>query len=139
MSIGVVLNSSCCKDEVIQLQDIGGAGDFRVINTTTNDTINVSGGIELGISHVLHAKNGDDVKILFIPNEKYSKYKFSVTYTLPGDKKVSPTNGYEYLYHVNGIIPGWYDMYLSASYEEDADKRQISITSVGKVNLNIAE
>ena len=132
---GLVFIASSCVSPIEQISDIGGAGCFYVINASTRDTIKAGGGMYIGVSYpILNAKNGDEINLSFSPDDRYSKYSFDVTYTLPDSSEVEGKGkGYNYSIVVNGFEPGEYSVSMSAASTEQV------ITSYGRVSLKITE
>lgn len=119
---------ACCEESVKdmrttseQIVDAGGAGSFKAINLSTNDTLSLSGSIiNVGLSKPqLRAKNGNTIKLIFEPAEKYAgKYSFSTTYILLNGEKIENAKGYEFT--ITDTTPGEYDIFLSAASTEQA-------------------
>lgn len=135
-SVGIM---SSCDPEIIELEqqivDIGGAGHFYAINNTANDTVEVSGGIYIGVSYpILNAKNGDEIILNFVPNDKYSKYTFNVTYILSDSTKIEgKENDYVHSFTLEGLEEGIHNVSMSAGSTEH------TITSFGEVVIKIYE
>ena len=135
----VGLVSSCDEDFFTiksgQIMDIGGAGSFYVINVSTQDTIKTGGGLSIGASYpTLIAKNGDEIKLNFVPADKYVKYSFDVVYTLPDSTNIAGKGkDYNYNFVLNGIEPETHSISMSAGSTEQI------ITSSGKVILKVTE
>ena len=138
-AIPFVLVSSCDRtsstETIEQITDVGGAGSFYVVNVSRRDTTKAGGGIYIGTSYpILTVKNGDEIKINFTPADKYSKYNFNVTYTLPDSTEVEGKGkDYNYSFVLNGFEPG--NQYISMS----AGSTEQVIISYGRVTLKITE
>lgn len=125
-----------CEKKIEQEQDIGNAGLFHAVNMTTNETISISGGInvEEEILPTLDAQNGHIIKLSFVKSEKYKNYTFGTVFTLPDGTKI--TNKSEYEYTIKNLSPGEYIISLSAKYEE---KDAVLLTAGGRFALVIRE
>lgn len=128
--------ASCCT-EVNQIQSLGGGGDFTVINMGTNDTLKISGGINIGSYPSLTAHNGNVIKIIFEPSQEYSDYVFNTKYTLPNDEVVENQPEYEYV--IGESLEGLYNIYLSAKSEGSKNLSQWNITAGGAFILNVVQ
>ena len=129
---------SSCKNSIFnieQITDIGGAGSFYVINVSANDTIEPSTGLNGGLYYpTLNAKNGEEVKLVFVPSDKYGKYTFNVTYILPDSTKIVGTGKeFTHVFTLEGFEVGRYNISMSASSTEQV------ITSFGNVIIKITE
>ncbi len=128
---------SCHKDGDEIIQDIGGAGTFYAINETTNDSVLIQGeGIVLSDGsvspHVLEVKGLSTVKLIFVPNEKYKKYRFKVTYTVDtGSSIEGQGDEYSYSFHVHMLSPDGFTSDLKVSMSAKSEEQQI--TSFGSV------
>lgn len=112
--------------------DNGGAGNFMAINMATNDTLIVPSGINIGWP-TLDANNGNIIKLVFEPAEKYSTYKFSTTFTLHDKKELKDPQDYKYEYAINNTKEGQYTISMVASYNDDSNH----ITGGGSFYLNV--
>lgn len=137
MSYFVGVMSSCDKNTLTieQIMDNGGAGRFYAINSIANDTVETGSGIYIGVSYpTLNAKNGDKIILNFVPNDKYRKYTFNVTYTLPDSSEIERKgNDYAHSFTLTGMDAGVHYVYMSAGSTEQV------ITSFGKVAIIIHE
>jgi hypothetical protein len=127
---------SCGGDDethISQTQDIGGAGDFLAINTNTNDTLNISGGLSVGDTKSLKAQNGHNIKLKFIKSEKYNNYDFETEFKLQENNIIK--NKAEYEYTISNMVPGDYEIVLSAKHNEIG----ILITSGGVFKLIVTK
>ena len=133
----VGIMSSCDKNSLTieQITDLGGAGRFYAINITANDTVEAGSGMYVGVSYpTLNAKNGDEIKLNFVPSNKYSKYTFNVTYILPNDTEIEgkgKDNAHSFT--LAGLENGIHSVSMSAVSTEQV------ITSFGKVSIKIQE
>lgn len=137
--ISIIGFMSSCKESTItieQIIDIGGAGRFYAINSTANDTVEAGSGIYVGVSYpTLNAQNGDEIKLNFVPSDKYnSKYTFNVTYILPDSTEVEKKGlDYTHTFTLAGLDSGIHYVSMSAGSTEQV------IISNGKVAIKINE
>ena len=128
-TIGTI--SSCDNTITIeQIVDTGGAGRFYAINISAKDTVIIDGIINEGTS-TLNVKDGDEIRLCFVPNSKYVMYSFNVTYILPDSTNVKGEGKeYSYVFINKGLdTTGNHSILMSASSTEQA------ITLFGKINL----
>lgn len=133
--------ASCCPDEpdVIiindssSITDIGGGGNFKIVNKTTADTVTVSGAINIGSIPKLQAKNDDLIMISFLPAEKYQKFQFVTTYSLQDGTEVK--NQYVYEYVLKNAKVGKDTISMSALYKDDT----YQIGAAGSVVLVVSQ
>lgn len=111
--------------------DIGGAGDFIAINMALNDTIKLSGGIAIGTAKVMDIHEGNILKLIFVPAEKYSKKKFKTNFTLHDKREIKDRSEFEYA--IENTEPDMYKVSMSAIYEDDDN----SISSMTSFYLNV--
>lgn len=134
------LVSSCSSDSnfitIEQTMDIGGAGRFYAINISSKDTIEIKEGLTIAATFpTLNAKNGNEIRLSFVPNGKYGMYSFNVSYTLPDSTNVQGEGKEKsYIFTIMGLDPlRNYSISMSAASVEQ------KITSFGKINLKIIE
>lgn len=141
LSLGSLVGLTACDDDdevsIINdgsiIQDIGGAGNFMVINKNTVDTLVISGGINAGSNPVLNAKNGESIKLCFVPAEKYEKVPFKTVFTLSDSTEVK--DQYDYEFTLDSMKAGRHTISMSAMY---VDERK-SIIGLGSFDLNVKE
>lgn len=142
----MLVSCDSCDEETVDLSvnqvlDIGGAGDFMVINMTANDTLRIDGGIGIYESELampkLNVRNGNIIKFLFVQNEKYKDYTFNTVYTLYDGKEIN--DKYQYEYAISNAAIGQYSVAMSASYYRKDDRNNISISAGGTFLLNVIE
>lgn len=121
------------KDEVIV--DTGGAGDYKVTNVTTGESLTVLGAsvsIFIGENpNMLKAHNGDKINIEFVKAEKYAKYSFITKFILYDGKVIDNENPYDFI--ITDVPLGVYDMVFSVKSTEQA------ISSNGSMALKVIE
>ena len=133
-----------CEPEIItisstQNQGIGTAGDFQVSNMSNKDTLLIDGAIEFkidGNTKVLNAKNGDSIKLKFVPKEEYAKYVFNTTYKLNDGTEITPIDNYEYEFTISNFEAKDYLIKLSAIHNENDG---VQLTAVGVFTLRVKE
>ncbi|MBR1541642.1 MAG: hypothetical protein IJ628_03410 [Bacteroidaceae bacterium] len=127
---------TCCtqKHEVIIAQ--GGAGDYKVTNISTGESVEVSGStsiyIGIGSEPKLTAHKGETIKIEFIKAEEYSKYSYDTKFILHDGTVIENENPYEYVIP-EATTPGEYRISFSAISTEQI------ITSSGSLKIIIVE
>lgn len=127
---------SCSPNPSNIIQDVGGGGNFIVVNTNSNDTLIVYGGLYVDIRETLVAHNGNIIKIRFEQNEKYKDYSFTIKYTLPNDEIVENQSEYEYV--IKDDIPeGLYSFNMTARSEGETKKDKWQISTGGGFILNV--
>ena len=134
-----------CEDNIIVskyeiIQGIGTGGDFSIINMGTNDTLKVSGALNInldGSNPTLTAHSGNIIKIKFEKKEEYKDYSFNTTYTLPNDEVITDKTEYEYT--VGNDLNGPYNIYLSASSSGNTSNKSWDISAFGAFVLNVVE
>ncbi len=133
-TIGVI--TSCDKTITIeQIIDVGGAGRFYGINVSANDTVEIDETINNGNVPRLNVKDGDEIRLCFVPNSKYKMYSFNVSYILPDSKSVKGEGKeYSYVFINKGLDPT-----RNHTISMSALSTEQTITSFGKINLKITE
>lgn len=135
--MATIFLSACIKDNDISLRmitSLGGGGNFTVINMGTNDTIHISGALQIGDGYQkLIAHNGNIIKIEFEPTAEYENYSFKTTYLLHDSTSVENLPSYEYV--LKNVEAGEYRISLSAVYKSDSDL----ITAGGQFILKVEE
>lgn len=104
-----------CGGKYIQIQS-NAAGDFIVTNTSNNESVELTGGAYIGSKNKLNAKNGDKIKIVFLPKSEYNKFKFDITFTLHDGEIV--LNNSEYEYTISNSENGEYKCIFIAIYKK---------------------
>lgn len=110
---------ACKKSDsmgIEMIQDVGGAGDFKVINVSTKDTLNLYGDTYIGATPKLYVQNNHVIKIVFLQSEKYSRYTFETIFKLHDGTWI--TNRSEYEYTIQDTEIGDYEVSLSANAKE---------------------
>lgn len=133
ITCGCFILSSCGNDIEI-IQDNAG-GDFQAINMATNDTLNIYGGLTVNAAKSLSAKNGNIIKLKFIPKEDYKTYNFDITFKLPSGEEVKNPSNREFEFSVSGLEVKDHNISLSAKCTEK-DK---NITASGGFLLRVSE
>ena len=102
--------SSCDKIKVIDLHS--NTADFVVKNLTTGDA-----GKNLGTT--LDVKNGDVLEIVYTPDKKYQKYKWTVDFELFAKEiQTVEKRPYSILYTVRDMSPGEYMIECMAAIKD---------------------
>lgn len=133
LSIAGIVES--CKKEQNVVLGIG--GQFFAINVSVKDTIEAGHGLfnDTNKYPVLNAKNGDEIKLVFVSNDEYMKYIFKVTFTLPDSTKIEGTTAKEFAhtFTLEGFEMGDYAISMSANSTEQA------LFSAGDVIIRVTE
>lgn len=131
---------SCeCDDERPSniIQDVGGGGDFTIVNTETNETLIIDGNLSIGLPQTIKAHKGNIINIKFEQKEKYKNYIFTTKYTLPNDEMVADQSEYEYIIREN--LGGLYEISLSANSSGETKKEKWNISAGGRFILNVVQ
>lgn len=120
-------------DDGSSIMDIGGGGNFLIVNKSTSDTLDISRGLLIGTTPKLQAKNGDRISISFLPAEKYQKFQFTTTYRLQDGTEVK--NQYVHEYILENAKVGKDTISMSALYKDEI----YHIGAVGTAVLAVSE
>ena len=118
-------------DVINVIQDLGGAGDFMVIDVSSHDTLKLFGGLFIGNEPVLAVKSGDQLKLVFTPADKYKDIRFNTTFTLHDGTEV--TDKYEYEYTLANVKTGTYRLSLSVFFKNNS--KDISASTTTKLDV----
>lgn len=119
MSLSNMICSCCNEIDIISAPYSG--GDFVVKNLSTNEIIQLQGALVVDLSRpVIKAKNGESIKISFIPASDYESYTFDISYKLHNGTIIEKRGYYDYEYKITETNNGDYDVSLSAKSTEQS-------------------
>lgn len=110
-----LLFATCTTGENIIHISIG--CDFTVTNITTGEQI-TDQGIKLGHYENLEVRNGDTLRLSYVPPTEYDDYSWTVTYSL-FDETFSVKSPYTMDYTVKDIAAGEYSVTCTSHAEEE--------------------
>lgn len=127
---------SCCtnKSDDISILQLSQTGNYVVTNVSTGKSITVYSLEEE--STMLEAKNGETIRLQYVPNKDYTHLNYHVNFTLQ-DKSVHTANApeYSYEYNIEAVEVGSYPILMSALINEDG----VQVTSFASFTLVIKE
>ena len=127
---------SCCtnkRDDMSMLQ-LSQTGNFVVTNVSTGTSITV---YSLEEEYTMfEAKNGETIKLQYVPNKDYTHLNYHVNFTLQ-DQSVHTATApkYSYEYNIEAVEVGSYPIFMSALINEDG----VQVTSFASFTLVIKE
>ena len=139
MVCAISFMSSCEDEHYNMIMDLGGGGNYTIVNMGTNDTLKIEEGLYFnsGKNPTLVAHIGNVIKIKFTPKEEYKKYSFNIKYTLPNGKVVEDKPEYEYV--IGDTLTGKYDIYLSAISFGKTEHDTWNISANGVFTLKVVQ
>lgn len=126
----------CCtkKSEDISVIQMSQPGNYLVTNVSTGISATVYALEELSMK--IEAKNGDTIKLQYVPDNDYTHLNYNVSFTIH-DKSVHKASApeYSYEYKIDGAEVGDYPILMSALINEDG----VQVTSFASFTLVINE
>ena len=125
-----------CKNDSkdVNIIQMSQPGNYVVSNVSTGQTLNVYT-LE-DESTMLNAKNGDIIRLQYVPDKDYAHLNYHVSFTLHDKSTHTPTTtDYSYEYNIKAVEVGSYPIMMSALINEDG----VQVTSFASFTLVIKE
>ena len=121
-----------CDPSITQISDLGGGGDFLVVNMSQSDSILLHGAaISIG-KETLTFQNGTIVKVKFVQAEKYKDYAFNTSYTFADGTVIENEPEYEFV--VTPELTGEVELHAEYKHEDKSchGARHTTTTGAGE-------